>query len=246
VSEGRRIRLAFAVGTIFVTLIQPQLRADIITQIGGDTRNFTILYSGGGGRQLHHLAQGTIIGNIGVGGTGTVKADGSGAINGNVDFSASNTGQFSITPSKSLKVNYSQTDVTNDLTNISNFSSEDPDNVPTLNNLAYHLAGDKSAAEEALSLALRVKRLDPADPSVDDTIGWAYYNRGSYSLAVEYFEAAVARQPNARREYHLAMAYLKAGDARKARATLREGLKMDDNAPKASLAKKLIEPESRQ
>ena len=74
---------------------------------------------------MHHLAQGTIIGNIGVGGTGTVKADGSGAINGNVDFSASNTGQFSITPSKTLNgsVNYSQPDVTNDLTNISNFSS---------------------------------------------------------------------------------------------------------------------------
>jgi Flp pilus assembly protein TadD len=94
-----------------------------------------------------------------------------------------------------------------------------------------------------LSLALRVKRLDPANPSVDDTIGWAYNNCGS--LAVEHFETAVARQPNAQREYHLAMAYLKAGDARKARARLREALKMDDNAPEASLAKQLIEPENR-
>ena len=96
-----------------------------------------------------------------------------------------------------------------------------------------------------MSLALRVKRLDPANPSVDDTIGWAYYNRGSYSLAVEHFETAVARQPNAQREYHLAMAYLKAGDSRRARVRLHEALTMDDNAPEASLAKQLIEPENR-
>lgn len=123
-SEGHKTKIALAAGTIlFVPLIQPQLRADIITQIGGDTRNFSILYTGGGGSQLH-LSQGTITGNIGVGGTGTVKADGSGAINGNIDFSASNTGQFSIS-GKTLNgsVNYNQTDVTNDLTSISNFSS---------------------------------------------------------------------------------------------------------------------------
>ena len=124
-SEAHKSHIVLAVGTIlFVPLVQLQLRADIITQIGGDTRNFTILNTSGAGSQLH-LSQGTITGNIGVGGTGTVKADGSGTINGNVDFSASNTGQFSITPSKTLNgsVNYSHTDVTNDLTSISNFSS---------------------------------------------------------------------------------------------------------------------------
>jgi hypothetical protein len=43
--EGRRINTAVAAGTIlFVPLIQPQLRADIITEIGGDTRNFTIVH----------------------------------------------------------------------------------------------------------------------------------------------------------------------------------------------------------
>src|SRR5215471_3062581 len=122
-----------------------------------------------------------------------------------------------------------------------NVLNEDPDNVAALNNLAYHLAGDKSGSEEALSLALRVKQLDPANPSIDDTIGWAYYNRGSYSLAVQHFEAAVARQPNAPREFHLAMAYLKAGNVAKARATLRDAIKMDDKAPEASAAKELIE-----
>ena len=124
-SEAHKSPIALAVGTIlFVPLVQLQLRADIITQIGGDTRNFTILYTGGAGSQLH-LSQVLLLEILEWGGAGTVKADGSGTINGNVDFSASNTGQFSITPSKTLNgsVNYSQTDVTNDLTSISNFSS---------------------------------------------------------------------------------------------------------------------------
>ena len=101
-SEGHKTNIALVVGMIlFVPLIQPQLRADIIAQIGGDTRNLTIFNIDGAGSQLH-LSQGTITGNIGVGGAGTVKADSSGTINGNVDFSASNTGQFSITPQKPL------------------------------------------------------------------------------------------------------------------------------------------------
>jgi tetratricopeptide (TPR) repeat protein len=117
----------------------------------------------------------------------------------------------------------------------------DPDNITALNNLAYHLAGDKDHADEALELALHVKKLDPANPYVDDTIGWAYYNKGSYNLAVQHFEAAVNRQPNPSREYHLAMAYFKAGVTGKARATLHNAVKMDAAAPEASVAMQLID-----
>jgi tetratricopeptide (TPR) repeat protein len=116
----------------------------------------------------------------------------------------------------------------------------DPDNVTALNNLAYHLAGDKNHANEALSLALRVKKLDPSNAYVDDTIGWAYYSTGAYEPAVEHFEAAVARQPKASRTYHLAMAYFKVGAPTKARAMLQDALKMDRTAPEASVAIQLI------
>ncbi|HLH44364.1 MAG TPA: hypothetical protein VKV74_15345 [Bryobacteraceae bacterium] len=109
---------------LLLPLLEPHLKADIITQIGGDTRNFVILYTGGGGKALTQ-SQGNITGNIGVGGTGSVKLTGSGVIDGNIDFSAPNTGQFSITPSKTLNgsVNYSQPDVATDLTDIASFSS---------------------------------------------------------------------------------------------------------------------------
>jgi hypothetical protein len=120
-SPGRRYMMAAALGA-FACI--SSARADIITQIGGDVGTFAVLYTGGAGQELH-LARGTITGNIGVGGTGTVAAHGSGSINGNVDFSASNTGQYSQTPSKTLtgSVNYNQADVTTDLTDVNNFST---------------------------------------------------------------------------------------------------------------------------
>lgn len=99
-------------------------RADIISQIGGDAGTFAVLYTGNGGQELH-LGQGTITGNIGVGFTGTLAADGSGSINGNVDFAASNTGQYSQTPPKTLNgsVDYNQADVNTDLFDAFNFST---------------------------------------------------------------------------------------------------------------------------
>jgi hypothetical protein len=68
-------------------------KADIITDInadgGVDTRAFAVLYEGGSGNQLHISGTAeTINGNIGIGGTGTIKLNGSGTLNGTVDFSS--------------------------------------------------------------------------------------------------------------------------------------------------------------
>jgi hypothetical protein len=120
-SPARRYMIVAALGA-FACI--SSARADIITQIGGDVGTFAVLYTGGAGQELH-LAQGTITGNIGVGGTGTVAADGSGSINGNVDFSASKSGSGQYSGSKPLNgsVYYGQTDVTSDLTDVGNFSA---------------------------------------------------------------------------------------------------------------------------
>src|SRR5215471_13782552 len=83
-----------AAALLLLSFCTSVVRADIITQIGGTTKNFAVLYTGGGGNQLM-LSQGTINGSIGVAGTGTLKANGSGSINGNIYFSAPDTGQLS-------------------------------------------------------------------------------------------------------------------------------------------------------
>jgi uncharacterized repeat protein (TIGR01451 family) len=95
----------------------------------GDASSYAILFEGGGSNILHiansttnttgsGAGQGGGIGNIGVGESGEVQVTGGGAaVNGNVDFAASNTGQFSGT-SPSGTVNYNVAAVTNALNTV--------------------------------------------------------------------------------------------------------------------------------
>lgn len=112
----------------------PQARATTL-DILGDWDNFAILYEGLGGNTLN-FNNSNITGNIGIGGTGK-WADAGGCsgqclINGLVEFSAANTGQFSsnagttYTPALSPGVNplYSQTNVQTDLNSLDTESTD--------------------------------------------------------------------------------------------------------------------------
>jgi tetratricopeptide (TPR) repeat protein len=116
----------------------------------------------------------------------------------------------------------------------------DPDNIVALNNLAFHLAAAGNRSDEALSLALRAKKIDPNNASVNDTLGWAYYNTGAYQLAVRYLQESVVQELKAGRKFRLAMAIYKSGEQEKARASLRDALKIDPKAPEATAALELI------
>ena len=104
------------------------------------------------------------------------------------------------------------------------------------NALAYLLAQSKQP-DEALKHAQKAKELAPDNPAVDDTLGWIYYQQGSYPLAVLHLEAATGREGTAVRKYHLAMAYLKAGKPDRGRQTLDAALKMNPNLPEAQAAR---------
>ena len=58
-------------------------------------------------------------------------------------------------------------------------------------------------------------------------------------MAAGHLEAAVAKEPNARRKYHLAMAYFKSGDRPRATAQLNQALKMDSTLPEAATAQRM-------
>ena len=115
----------------------------------------------------------------------------------------------------------------------------DEKNAAALNDLAYLLADGKQP-DEALKYAQQAKELAPESPAVDDTLGWTYYQKGLYSMAVTHLEGAVAKEGTARRNYHLAMARLKAGDAKRGRDALNTALKMDPSLPEAQLAKQMF------
>ncbi len=116
----------------------------------------------------------------------------------------------------------------------------EPNNLMALNNLSYHLANDAKQFDEAIKLAQQAKELAPKISSVDDTIGWAYYNKGLYDNAVRHLQAAVSENPSAQRKYHLAMAYFKAGDYKRARTLLGEARTMDATLPELAMAQRVL------
>jgi tetratricopeptide (TPR) repeat protein len=86
----------------------------------------------------------------------------------------------------------------------------DRGNLLALNNLAYLAA--KSHPEEALQYAQQAVEYAPENASVQDTLGWIYYRKGLYRLAVEHLKEAVTKEGTPLRHFHLGMAYLKNGD----------------------------------
>ena len=122
-----------------------------------------------------------------------------------------------------------------------------PKNVVALNNLAYLLADHDGKPDEALKYAQTAKELAPNDVTVEGTLGWVFYQKGLYSLAVQHLQEAVNREGKkvtdgtAIRRYHLAMAYHQMGDQGKAAATLNSAVKLDSTLPEAQMATRTLQ-----
>jgi Flp pilus assembly protein TadD len=115
-----------------------------------------------------------------------------------------------------------------------------PDNAVALNNLAYLLSENGDQTEEPLRYAQRAVELDPRNPEFVDTLGWVLFRRGVYEGAVTHLERAASLKSTALRQYHLAMAYYKAGREARGRAALQAGLRMDPTLPEAKAAQQLM------
>jgi tetratricopeptide (TPR) repeat protein len=115
----------------------------------------------------------------------------------------------------------------------------DANNAPALNNLAYILADTQADPDRALALAQKVKELVPENAAVDDTIGWAYYNKGLFQASLDYLSKA-ANGGTPRRKCHLAMAYIKLGNRQQAATLLQAVLKDNPSLPEAQKALQLL------
>ena len=105
----------------------------------------------------------------------------------------------------------------------------DSSNLFALNNLAFSLA--VTDPDQALSLAQRATELAPDNASVQDTLGWVYYRKGIYSMALRSLKEAVAKETSPRREYHLAICHLKIGDKDLGQKLLQNALRQDPKLP---------------
>jgi len=119
-------------------------------------------------------------------------------------------------------------------------AAANPDNPQALNNLAYALAEESGQTTEALKYAQKAKELAPETPEYADTLGWIFYRQGLYPSAIREFEHATAKRSDPVWNYHLAMAYAKAGYENRARAVLEIALKQNPTLPEAALARQTV------
>jgi tetratricopeptide (TPR) repeat protein len=114
-----------------------------------------------------------------------------------------------------------------------------PDEPDGLNNLASCLLYNPSQVDEALKLAERAKELRPDDPNTNDTLGWAYYQKGLYTPAIPLLEQSVVNN-NPVNRYHLAMALARAGQSQRAQKEFLLAFKTAPNLPEAQQAKAVL------
>ncbi|HTB12897.1 MAG TPA: tetratricopeptide repeat protein [Bryobacteraceae bacterium] len=115
---------------------------------------------------------------------------------------------------------------------------ENSNNPPALNNLAYLLADTGKDPDRALALAQQAKELLPNSPTVDDTIGWAYYKKGFFNPALDHLKRANSNSPQ--RLCHLAMTYYQLGDHHQAYTILQSVMKSNASLPEAKEAMALL------
>jgi uncharacterized protein HemY len=83
-----------------------------------------------------------------------------------------------------------------------------------------------------LQWAQKAEELAPADPQIEDTLGWALYHKGMYSMALKHLEFAATATSRPRQKYHLAVVYYKLGDRQKGGQVLANALKQSPDLPK--------------
>ena len=123
--------------------------------------------------------------------------------------------------------------------------SMQPDNPQAANNLAYILLEHNGSVNLALTLAQAARRGLPNSPNTADTLGWAYYHNGAYSVAQPLLEEAVKKaSDNPAYHYHLGVTYQKLNDNARARAQFEKVISLKPGSPMADESRRALEQTS--
>src|SRR5438874_1958463 len=113
-----------------------------------------------------------------------------------------------------------------------------PNFTPALNNLAYIYSEKLNNLDRAGELARKAHELAPAEPSVQDTLGWVLYRQGKYQEAAQLLEQSASKSPgNGEIQFHLGMANYMMGRLDEARAVLGKAVAVSGDFPGKDEAK---------
>ena len=113
---------------------------------------------------------------------------------------------------------------------------------PAANNLAWILVEHGGNLDVALGHAQTAREQRPDDPYVADTLGWIYYKKNAYLLALSLLKESAEKLPNeATVHFHHGMALHKNGDTAGAKKALQTALKLSQTFPGAAEAKRILE-----
>lgn len=84
------------------------------------------------------------------------------------------------------------------------YVSLNPENPNGLNALGYTLlSGNRAQIDEGFKWIEQAYRLDPENPQINDSLGWAYYKKGDAVSALPYLEFAYEKEPDPEVAAHL-------------------------------------------
>ncbi|HEY2434214.1 MAG TPA: tetratricopeptide repeat protein [Vicinamibacterales bacterium] len=109
------------------------------------------------------------------------------------------------------------------------------------NNLAWLYCENGGNLDMALQLAQTAKAAMPEQAEVDDTLGWVYYRKDLLPLAITSLKSSVDHDPkNAVAQYHLGLAYVRAGDKTRAKGALQAALRLQPDFDGAADAARIL------
>jgi tetratricopeptide (TPR) repeat protein len=110
--------------------------------------------------------------------------------------------------------------------------STSPENAEAMNNLAYLYSEKFNQPDKAYELARKARALQPANPSIADTLGWALYKRGQYQEALALLRESAGKLPdNPEAQFHLGMASYMMGETEAARRALQRAANATSDFP---------------
>lgn len=116
-----------------------------------------------------------------------------------------------------------------------------PDHAPALNNLAVLYGERLNDLDKAEKLAQRAQKLQPADASIADTLGWVLYKKGDYQQAVTLLQESATKAPSEPEiQYHLGMARYMMGQKEAARTAFQQAANSTTDFPNREEAQRRL------